>query len=45
MASRAEGRGDHHSAARFSDRAGTAFEHAARMQVMLLAWTARSAAS
>jgi two-component system chemotaxis response regulator CheB len=45
MASRAERRGDQHGAARFSDRAGAAHQHAARMEAMLLAWTARSAAS
>jgi two-component system, chemotaxis family, protein-glutamate methylesterase/glutaminase len=44
MANRAEQRGDRHSAARYSDRAGAAGEQAARMQAMLVAWTARAAA-
>ena len=44
MANRAEQRGDQHGAARYSDRAGAAGEHAARMEAMLVAWTARAAA-
>ena len=43
MASRAEKRGDQPGAARYSDRARAAGEHAARMETMLLAWTASSA--
>ena len=45
MAGRAERRGDQPSVARYSDRARAAGEHATRMETMLLAWTARSAAS
>ena len=45
MASRAERRGDRQSAARYSDRARAAAEHATRTEAMLLAWTARSTAS
>lgn len=45
MASRAERRGDQGSAARYLDRDGAARRHAARMEAMLMAWTARSAAS
>jgi two-component system chemotaxis response regulator CheB len=45
MANRAEHRGDQPSVARYLDRARAAGEHATRMQAMLVAWTARSAAS
>ena len=45
MATRAEKRGDPHSAARLRDRAGAADQHADRMEAMLLVWTAESAVS
>jgi len=44
MAGRAERRSDPQGAARYTDRARAAGEHAARMETLLLAWTARSAA-
>jgi two-component system chemotaxis response regulator CheB len=44
MAGRAEKRGDQVGAARYSDRARAAAEHAGRMERLLLAWTAQSAA-
>jgi len=44
MAGRAQRRGDPQGAARYADRARAAGEHAARMETLLLAWTARSAA-
>jgi two-component system chemotaxis response regulator CheB len=43
MAGRAERRGDQPGLARYADRARAAGEHAARMERLLLAWTANSA--
>jgi len=40
MAGRAKSRGDQPSVARYADRARAAGEHAARMEKLLLAWTA-----